>query len=236
MSASGRSAGFANRPTTDISSHSGNLDAVRSSLLPSLAINIDGLSYGGETPTFIRGNHEALGSCRRDCGVAVRRRSACCSRCLDAKRRHNCGRANGYRLVTYDADTNTYSAINITSTGGVGPFTAIAAGPASSATNNYFIQTPAGVGQNGIVFVTSSKTNAGGTLTIITGAGAGGLYTCLGVCTSGALTAGRHITAGTIVGVAPAAVPTLSEWAMILFGLMLAGGAALYIQRRQMIA
>jgi len=33
---------------------------------------------------------------------------------------------------------------------------------------------------------------------------------------------------------APAPVPTLSEWAMILFGLMLAGGAVLYIQRRQM--
>ena len=32
----------------------------------------------------------------------------------------------------------------------------------------------------------------------------------------------------------PAPVPTLSEWAMILFGLILAGGAALYIQRRQM--
>ncbi len=30
----------------------------------------------------------------------------------------------------------------------------------------------------------------------------------------------------------PAPVPTLSEWAMILFGLILAGGAALYIQRR----
>ena len=34
----------------------------------------------------------------------------------------------------------------------------------------------------------------------------------------------------------PAAVPTLSEWAMILFGLLLAGGAALLIQRRQVIA
>ena len=31
-------------------------------------------------------------------------------------------------------------------------------------------------------------------------------------------------------------VPTMSEWAMILFGLMLAGGAALYIQRRHLIA
>ncbi|MBB5744454.1 IPTL-CTERM sorting domain-containing protein [Brevundimonas variabilis] len=33
---------------------------------------------------------------------------------------------------------------------------------------------------------------------------------------------------------APAPIPTLSEWAMILFGTILAGGAALYIQRRQM--
>ncbi len=31
----------------------------------------------------------------------------------------------------------------------------------------------------------------------------------------------------------PAPVPTLSEWAMILFGLILAGGAALHIQRRR---
>lgn len=31
----------------------------------------------------------------------------------------------------------------------------------------------------------------------------------------------------------PAPVPTLSEWAMILFGAILAGGAALYIQRRR---
>ena len=137
---------------------------------------------------------------------------------------------------TYDANTNTYSAINITSTGGVGPFTAIAPAPASSAGTALFIQTPAGVGQNGIVFSTGNKTNAGGTLTITTGAGAGGLYTCTGVCAGGVYTVGSHITAGTMVGVAPVSVPTMSEWAMILFGLMLAGGAALYIQRRQLIA
>ena len=35
---------------------------------------------------------------------------------------------------------------------------------------------------------------------------------------------------------APAPVPTLSEWAMILFGTILAGGAALYIQRRRLTA
>ncbi|MFC5343068.1 IPTL-CTERM sorting domain-containing protein [Brevundimonas staleyi] len=40
----------------------------------------------------------------------------------------------------------------------------------------------------------------------------------------------------TYTDAAPAPVPTLSEWAMILFGTVLAGGAALYIQRRRMVA
>ena len=31
----------------------------------------------------------------------------------------------------------------------------------------------------------------------------------------------------------PAPAPTLSEWAMILFGTVPAGGAALYLQRRR---
>lgn len=36
-----------------------------------------------------------------------------------------------------------------------------------------------------------------------------------------------------VSAVAPAAVPTMSEWAMILLGVLLAGGAALTIQRRR---
>lgn len=36
--------------------------------------------------------------------------------------------------------------------------------------------------------------------------------------------------------VAPAPVPTLSEWAMIAMGLMLAAGAALFIHRRRLTA
>ena len=35
---------------------------------------------------------------------------------------------------------------------------------------------------------------------------------------------------------APAAVPTMTEWAMILLGVLLAGGAALTIQRRRLTA
>lgn len=39
-----------------------------------------------------------------------------------------------------------------------------------------------------------------------------------------------------VVAPPPAPVPTLSEWAMILFGSVLAGGAALYLQRRRFAA
>lgn len=37
-------------------------------------------------------------------------------------------------------------------------------------------------------------------------------------------------------GAAPAAIPTMSEWAMILLGVILVGGAALWIQRRRLSA
>jgi len=137
---------------------------------------------------------------------------------------------------TYDADTNTYSAINVTSTGGVGPFTALYPGVPSSAGIAAFIQTPASPGQNGIFLLSPIKTNAGGTLTINTTIGVGGLFTCTGACTGGNFTAGRSIATGSLVGAPVAPVPTLSEWAMILFGTILAGGAALYIQRRQQFA
>lgn len=46
----------------------------------------------------------------------------------------------------------------------------------------------------------------------------------------------RTIATASLMDQVVASVPTLSEWAMIAFGLILAGGAALYIQRRQMIA
>lgn len=46
-------------------------------------------------------------------------------------------------------------------------------------------------------------------------------------------TVGR-LGSGTVVLATVAPVPTLSEWAMIMFGLVLSGGAAVYIQRRQL--
>lgn len=46
---------------------------------------------------------------------------------------------------------------------------------------------------------------------------------------------GEYVGEATVVVtlLPPAAIPTLSEWAMILFGTVLAGGAALFIQRRR---
>ncbi|MFC5344126.1 IPTL-CTERM sorting domain-containing protein [Brevundimonas staleyi] len=49
--------------------------------------------------------------------------------------------------------------------------------------------------------------------------------------------AGTESYSLTVVGPTdPVAVPTMTEWAMILMGLMLAGGAAVMIQRRRMAA
>ena len=57
-------------------------------------------------------------------------------------------------------------------------------------------------------------------------------FTVRSTATGGAL--GNRTYSGTAV--APAPIPTLSEWAMILFGMILAGGAALFVQRRQTAA
>lgn len=46
------------------------------------------------------------------------------------------------------------------------------------------------------------------------------------------LSAEAHFTA-TFGSPAPAAIPTMTEWGMILFGVLLAGGAALFVQQRQ---
>ncbi len=56
-----------------------------------------------------------------------------------------------------------------------------------------------------------------------------GAYRSVWTFRNGVLTSG---TGPTLIA-PPAAVPTLSEWAMVFFGALLAGGAALYIQRRR---
>lgn len=65
---------------------------------------------------------------------------------------------------------------------------------------------------------------------------AAGTYTLVGGPWSAALDGTYELRfngPGTVALVAPAAVPTMSEWAMILFGTILAGAAALFIHRRR---
>ena len=73
----------------------------------------------------------------------------------------------------------------------------------------------------------------------------GGVVTFIGVgscviladsAAGGGYGAAPQVTQTLTVVLAIAAIPTLSEWAMILFGALLAGGAALMIQRRRFTA
>ncbi len=149
------------------------------------------------------------------------------------------GTASG--SFVYDEDTNLYSAVNVITTSGTTRLTGANyvnnvtnANPPSNASNLTMI-TASGYAPGAPYFVltTSPKTDTGGTLAI-TGGFEG---TCNAVpCFFAGPGASRNPSGSitTTPGGGAAAVPTLSEWAMILFGTLLAGGAALYIQRRQM--
>lgn len=141
---------------------------------------------------------------------------------------------------TYDADINAYSAINLTTTaGGVYPgqtYIGInGAGPFSTTTNlNVVTASGNGPGQPVLNLVWSAPlTNAGGTIAIQNFSAEG---VCNATCTTfGAAPVQRALAApGSITSTAP--VPTLSEWAMILMAMALAGMAVVFVRRRQLTA
>lgn len=141
---------------------------------------------------------------------------------------------------TYDADINTYSAINlVTTAGGAYPgatyITTNGAGAFSTATSlNVVTASGNGAGEPVLNLVWGAAlTNAGGTISISTLSGEG---VCAGPCINyGGAPAPRFLVApGSITSTAP--VPTLSEWAMILMGLALAGMAVVFVRRRQLTA
>lgn len=130
---------------------------------------------------------------------------------------------------TYDADTNTYSSINITTTAGTrGGATYTQLNGTLSTAGRIVVLTTLGAAPGLPVLSIDypALTNAGGTLAI----NGGTEGDCNADCSGIQGTTRGH--AGSLSG-AVAAVPTMTEWAMILFGMVLAGGAALYIQRRQ---
>jgi hypothetical protein len=134
---------------------------------------------------------------------------------------------------TYDATTNTYSAINITTTT-VGTFTGhtyVAVHPAfSAATAAVTLTTSSFTTGTPFFFLTYNTplSNAGGTVTLTTGSDPG-FDSSEGLCSNAGCTGPapptRLVTAGSLVGtstVPPATVPTLSGSGLALIGILLA--------------
>jgi hypothetical protein len=137
---------------------------------------------------------------------------------------------------TFDADTGAYSDINIVTAGGTRPglnttYVRISA-MGGYATQLYLH--PAGPNaQTAFMWFSAPLTNAGGAVAI------GEIHeaaACLEPCTGFAVDRSTYTPGsitGAVIGAGPTPVPTMSEWAMILFGAILAGGTALYLQRRR---
>lgn len=88
-------------------------------------------------------------------------------------------------------------------------------------------------GSGGVYTVNVSSISGMGTLRLDLKSSGTGIIDAASNPIAGGFTAGGVRTVGVP---APVAVPTMTEWAMILLGLMLAGVAALTIQRRRTAA
>ena len=147
------------------------------------------------------------------------------------------GTASG--SFVYDAETNGYSDVSITTTTGTIRTGATYPGPVYGFANSSFVGPLTGspnIGERIFQIYTEPRTDAGGVLEVFD-------YSSEDNCASADCSSpgspSRTVVTGTLVGgpvSAPEAIPTLSEWAMILLGLTLAGSAALYIQRRRLEA
>lgn len=134
---------------------------------------------------------------------------------------------------TIDVNTRAVAAVNLTHNG-----VTYTGGTLRAGTDNlFFSYVPSGgasqLNQPALAFaVAPNFTNAGGTVGIsVTGLGTCSNATCDSVSVTTDSAGGRSLNG---IGITP--VPTMAEWAMILFGLILAGGAALHLQRRRLIA
>jgi len=146
----------------------------------------------------------------------------------------------------YDADTNTYSAISVTASGGSTPTlngaydfvcTSPCATASPSATGAPFLTVSPSSNLTGLpvggLQVTSAMTDGGGTRTLVTGIKFDATCSNSTCSTSGAPS--RSFTAGTITGtpVAPAVpTPTLSWWGLIFLATLLGTGGVVVIYRR----
>lgn len=142
------------------------------------------------------------------------------------------GAVNG--AFTYDADTNTYSGVSITTSGGALPSAVyISPQPALSGPSQLSVLTAGGpaAGQRVARFTFSGPlTNGGGTEMLGPASGEG---TCDIGC--GGFNGGvpnRTVATG-VVTTAPPPIPTLGEWAMMGLAAALAGLGGLFVSRRR---
>lgn len=132
---------------------------------------------------------------------------------------------------TYDPATNVYSAVNITTTAGTLPGAIYTTVNAASRSNLLVANTAGGTSSGQPVIAVTFNPVLSATSTPRTLGNSEG--TCNPGCTDFSAGTRRAISGTVSMAAAPAQVPTMSEWAMILFGTILAGAAALYVQRRQ---
>ena len=143
----------------------------------------------------------------------------------------------------FDATTNTYSSVNITTTTGstrTGAAYSVTNTSISSSTAALYV-TSAAANQTGLpaLFLpfTSALTNAGGSVNIRLGQSAsfdGSESNCGDAACSGPAVPERLMTSGSVTGaVVTASIPTLSEWGMILLSGLLALGTMVVMRRRQ---
>lgn len=145
----------------------------------------------------------------------------------------------------YDADTNTFDNINIVTTGGlmsgsaytqVGGVYGGASMPPAANRVGLLTASGAGVGRRNLnLQLLSGMTNAGGIITIRPTSAFSAETTCGDPGCATAVAPLRGVTGGAVTSfpLPPPTIPTMGEWAMILFGAILAGFAALTVTRRR---
>ncbi|WP_167309523.1 IPTL-CTERM sorting domain-containing protein [Brevundimonas naejangsanensis] len=138
---------------------------------------------------------------------------------------------------TYDADTNAYSNLDLKiERSGVTTHFVRVESPSIWDSNRRLLARPAALdGKVAVLDFTQQLTNAAGNSTLNVVYEGICAESCQGITVQ--VTSNVSSTVTTSPPPAPPApVPTLSEWAMILLGVMLAGGAALTLQRRRQAA
>lgn len=139
---------------------------------------------------------------------------------------------------TYDATTNSYSAIAVTTSGGTSPgytYTAYDPGTLGGPNSRFLVAVPnPGLGnfQNTPVLVLEfdALTNAGGTSNINALSSNSYEGTCFNTTCSSANIV-RYVTAGRLTAPTPAAVPAISNLGLCGLALLLAAAPFLFLRR-----